>query len=158
MIRTGIALLAVAAVAALPAAARAQAKKSGDVVKIEATAGKIDDSGKQTVTLTITIDKPWHIYANPVGNDDFASAATVVNVTGEKKPQSVKVKYPEGKVEKDATVGDYKVYEGKVVITAEVERAKGDTGPLKATVKLQACNLEKGGTCLLPETVEVKVP
>jgi len=61
-------------------------------------------------------------------------------------------------VEKDATVGDYKVYEGKVVITAEVERAKGDTGPLKATVKLQACNLEKGGTCLLPETVEVKVP
>jgi DsbC/DsbD-like thiol-disulfide interchange protein len=154
MIRTGIALLAVAAVAALPAAARAQAKKSGDVVKIEATAGKIDDSGKQTVTLTITIDKPWHIYANPVGQEDLASTQTVVTVTGKNKPEEVKVDYPKGKVEMDKTVGDYNIYEDKVTITANVRRAKGDTEPLKVKVKFQACTKQ---TCLLGDSVEVEV-
>jgi len=154
MIRTGIALLAVAAVAALPAAARAQAKKSGSVVKIEATAGKIDDGGKQTVTLTITIDKPWHIYANPVGQEDLASTQTVVTVTGKNKPEEVKVDYPKGKVEMDKTVGDYNIYEDKVTITANVRRAKGDTEPLKVKVKFQACTKQ---TCLLGDSFEVEV-
>ena len=152
MIRTGVALLAVVALAALPATARAQVKKSGDVVKIEATAGKIDDSGKQTVTLTITIDKPWHIYANPVGQEDLASTQTVVTVTGKNKPEEVKVDYPKGKVEMDKTVGDYNIYEDKVTITANVRRAKGDTEPLDVSVKMQACSKAQ---CLLPATVSL---
>jgi DsbC/DsbD-like thiol-disulfide interchange protein len=135
-------------------------RKSGDVVKVVAEAGKIDDDGKQTVTLTVTIDKPWHIYANPVGVEDLSAAATVVDITGEKKPQSVKVHYPAGKVIKDSTVGDYKIYEDKVVIKVDVQRAKGDTGALKAKIKVSACQTDEkgGGTCLEPGTVEVKVP
>jgi thiol:disulfide interchange protein len=154
MIRTGIALLAVAVLAALPAAARAQAKKSGDVVKVSATADKPDDKGVQKITITITIDKPYHLYANPVGQEDLASAQTVVTVTGKNKPDEVKIDYPKGKVETDKVVGDYNIYEEKVTITANVRRAKGDTEPLKVKVKLQACTKQ---TCLVGDTVEVEV-
>jgi uncharacterized protein len=158
MIRPGLALFAVAFIAGLPVDVCAQGKKSSDVVKVTATADKPDASGKQTVTVTITIENPWHIYANPVGQEDLASAATVVDITGKTKPQSVKVNYPKGKVEKDTVVGDYMIYEGKIEIKTEVVRAKGDTGPLKASVKVQACTTGKSGTCLLPATVDVEVP
>jgi hypothetical protein len=67
MLRTGIALLTVAVLAASPAAARAQIKTSEAAVKVSAAADKPDASGKQTVTITIAIDKAYHIYANPVG-------------------------------------------------------------------------------------------
>jgi hypothetical protein len=36
-----------------------------------------------------------------------------------------------------------------------VQRAKGDTGPLEVTVKLQACTDK---TCLLPAIVKREVP
>ena len=58
MIRTGIKLLAVAILAALPA--HAQVKKSDSVVKVEVDAGKIENE-KQTVTLTLAIEKGYHI-------------------------------------------------------------------------------------------------
>jgi hypothetical protein len=94
----------------------------------------------------------------PVKNTENASAATVVNVSGEKKPTSVEVAYPKGKVEVDAVVGNYMIYEDKVVIKAVVVRAKDDTAPLKATIKLQACRTDKGGgMCLLPASVDVEV-
>src|SRR5205807_4967759 len=104
---------------------------------------------------TLTIDKDWHAYANPVGNPDLESAQTTVAVSGKAKPKSVKVEYPKGKLVKDMLVGDYQVYEGTVEIKAVVERAAGDSGPLEVTVKLQTCN-EK--TCLLPATVKLTVP
>jgi hypothetical protein len=154
MIRTGVALLAVVALAALPATARAQVKKSGDVVKVSATADKPDDKGAQKITITIAIDKPYHLYANPVGQEDLASAQTVVTVTGKSKLEDVKIDYPKGKVQMDKVVGDFNIYEDKVTITANVRRAKGDTEPLKVKVKLQACTDK---TCLLQDTVEVDV-
>ena len=126
-------------------------------MKITANANKPDANGKQTVTLTITIEQPWHLYANPVGQEDLASAATVVDITGKMKPQSVKVDYPKGTLEKDIVVGNYMIYEKEVVIKADVIRAKGDTGPLKASVKIQACSSGKTGTCLFPATVDVEV-
>jgi hypothetical protein len=159
MFRTGIALVAVVVFAALPVNARPAPMKSDSVVTITATGGKIEND-KQTVEITIAIKEPWHLYANPVGQEDLASAATEVTITGKAKPTSVKVNYPEGKVVVDSTVGNYKIYEDKVVIKAEVQRAKGDTEPLKASIKLQACSITKdgkGGTCLLPATVEVDV-
>ena len=91
---------------------------------------------------------------------DLASSATEVTITGKTKPASVKVDYPAGKVVMDSTIGNYKIYEGKLVIKAVVQRAKGDTEPLKASIKLQACSIDKdnkGGVCLFPATVEVDV-
>jgi uncharacterized protein YyaL (SSP411 family) len=130
-------------------------KRSEAVVKVTATADKPSADGKQTVTVTLAIDKDWHTYANPVGNSDLESARTTVTVDGKAKPRGVKVEYPKGKKVKDPLVGDYQVYEGNIEIKAVVERAAGDTGPLDVTVKLQACNDKM---CLPPATVKLTAP
>jgi uncharacterized protein YyaL (SSP411 family) len=133
------------------------AKKSDAVVKITAKADPAEpgEDGKQVVTVTVEIDKGWHIYANPAGNDDVASVQTEVSVAAKTKPKDVKVEYPEGKEIKDAVVGNYKVYEDKTTIKATVKRAAGDTSSLEVTVRFQACNDKQ---CLLPATRTVKIP
>ena len=57
---------------------RAAPLTSDSVVKATAVADKPGPDGKQTVTLTLAIDKGWHLYANPVGTDDLAPVQTVV--------------------------------------------------------------------------------
>jgi uncharacterized protein len=130
------------------------ANKSDAMVKVSAKAGKAAADGTQEVTVTLDVADGWHIYANPPGLEDLAAVQTTVTVTGTPKPESVKVTYPEAKVIDDKVLGKYRVYEGKVVVKAAVKRAKGDTGPLEVSVKLQACN---DRTCLLPATVKVTV-
>jgi thiol:disulfide interchange protein len=145
--------LAVLAALALAAPALAQAKKSDEVVKATAKADKPDADGKQVVTITLDIDKEFHIYANPIGNEDLASNQTVVTITGQGDPK-VKIEYPPGKVKPDKVVGDYKIYKDKVTIKATVQRARGNGGPLEVAIKLMACTDTK---CLQPGTVKLKV-
>jgi thiol:disulfide interchange protein len=156
-IRKGTALLVLASgillVTALPVPGQATGSES--VVKSEAKAEKADADGKQVVTITLTIDKKYHVYANPVGLEDLQSSQTIVTVTSKTKPESVKVEYPKGEVKEDKVVGNYKIYKGKVTIKATVQRARGDTGPLQVAVKLQACDSK---TCLMPSTVKLSVP
>lgn len=134
--------------------AQAQIKKSDSVVKVSAQAGKPDADGKQTVTITLDIEKDWHLYANPVDNEDLANAQTVVAVSSRVKPEAVKIDYPAGKLHVDRGV-NYKIYEGKVSIKAHVKRAPSDSGPLEVSVKLQSCDSKR---CLLPATVKVSLP
>lgn len=136
-----------------PDGAKKKAVTSESKVKIAATAGKPDDDGKQTVTVTIMIEKGWHLYANPVP-EDFPGIPVSVTFNAKKKPEVVKVAYPEGKKVKDPMLGEYKVYEDKVVIKADVTRAKGDDSPLELSVKVQTCDDKN---CLIPGTVKVKV-
>jgi DsbC/DsbD-like thiol-disulfide interchange protein len=136
----------------LAGAAHAQLKKSDTVVKAEAKADKVADDGTQVVTITLTIDKGWHLYANPVGNEELTDNQVLVTLSSKNKLQDVKVEYPEGKVVADKTVGDYKTYKGMVTIKAKVTRAKGDTEPLDVAVKIQACD---DTTCLAPATVKL---
>ena len=132
-------------------AARAEDKTSAGKVKATAKATKPDADGNQTVTITLAVEDSWHLYANPVGNDMLKSAQTAVTFTTklEGKPE---ITYPAGKVHPDKDVGDYKIYEGKVVIKAKVRRKKGDTAPLALTVKLQTCTDK---TCLLPAKIKL---
>jgi DsbC/DsbD-like thiol-disulfide interchange protein len=135
--------------------ALAQAKKSDSVVKVEAkTDGKPDAGGHQTLTITLDVEKGWHIYANPVENEDLASVQTVVGIASKVKLDDVKITYPAGK---PYGKGDekHKIYEGKVTIKAQVKRAAGDTGPLEVSIKLQSCN---DRTCLFPVTLKKEVP
>lgn len=131
-------------------------KKSDGVVKasLKAEPEKPGAGGRQVVTVTLEVEKKWHIYANPVGNDDLKDSQTVVTVTGKSSPK-VKVEYPAGKVIKDKVVGDYKVYEDKVAIKLTVERNAGDKEPLEVNVKFQACDDK---SCLLPATVKLTIP
>jgi DsbC/DsbD-like thiol-disulfide interchange protein len=134
--------------------ALAQAKKSDSVIKVDVKADKPGADGKQTITITLDIDKSWHVYANPVENEDLTNAQTVVSVTSKGKLESVKVEYPAGKPQGE--MGEkYKIYEGKVAIKAQVKRAGGDNSPLEVTIKLQACNDK---TCLVPAVIKKEVP
>ena len=141
--------------AALLLPARAGGQKSDAEVKVDVAAAKPDATGKQTVTIELNVNPGWHIYANPVGNEDLASTQTVVKVAGKNKPASVNVSYPKGKLKQDKLVGDYVVYEGKVAIKAVIQRAAGDAEPLEVSVRFQACN-EKG-ICLFPATVRKEI-
>jgi hypothetical protein len=154
--RRALALVALVGGLALaaPTEAPAQAKKSDSVVKVSATADKVGADGKQVVTVTLMIDRDWHVYANPVGQTDLDDAKTTVQVIGKVKPASVKIDYPAGELVKDKVVGDYRVYHGKATIRATVQRARGDTSALEAVVRFQSCSK---GRCLLPATVKVPV-
>ncbi|MBY0232071.1 MAG: protein-disulfide reductase DsbD N-terminal domain-containing protein, partial [Gemmataceae bacterium] len=136
-----LALLA-ACLAAVPALA-----SSAEKVKASVSAGKAE-GGKQAVTITLDIDKEFHLYANPVGNKDLEENQVTVTFTSGKAKAGAEVKYPAGELKKDKVVGDYRIYKGKVVITAMVERAKGS--PLEAAIAVQACDKSK---CLAPDTI-----
>jgi thiol:disulfide interchange protein len=152
---TGLLLLGVAAVALgvqLDTGDKGQPKSK---VKVNATATKPDDQGRQTVTVTLDIEKPWYAYGNPVGNEEFEAAQTTVAIASKNKLESVKVEYPPAKEKKDPVIGTYRIYEDKVAIKALVQRAKGDAGPLQVTVKFMTCHPK--GQCLPPETVKLEV-
>jgi DsbC/DsbD-like thiol-disulfide interchange protein len=129
----------------------AQAKKSDGVVKMKAEASKPNADGTTAVLVTLTIDRGWHLYANPVGQEDLADTATTLTVASGGKVESVV--YPPGKVIRDKVLGEYKVYEDEVMIKAVVRRSPGT--PLDLNIKLQACNDTK---CLVPTTVKLSVP
>ena len=50
-----------------------------------ATLGAADKDGKRALTVSLKIDRPWHIYANPVDNDDLEGARTTVDVYADGK-------------------------------------------------------------------------
>ncbi len=133
----------------------AGATKSDSKVNITATATAPDSDGKQVVTINLVVEKDWHAYANPIGQENFAGCPTTVSVAAKEKPRAVAVDYPKGKAEKDFEGKDYFVYEGRTVIKATVQRARGDTSPLEVSVMVQTCSGQK--KCLLPATVKLIV-
>lgn len=139
-----------------PLSAQGLRLKSDSKVKATAAATAPDASGRQVVTVTLNIDKGWHIYANPVGNEDLDGAKTIVTITAKAKPQSVKVDYPAGAVHVDKILkSSYRVYEDRVTIRAFVQRAAGDTGALQVNVQVNACDASK---CLPPADIKLTVP
>jgi len=146
-----LALLAALTLALAAGTAPAQAPTSAGVVKVAARADKPDAEGNQAVTITLDVDKRFHIYANPVGNDSLRAAQTLVRFTS-KLAGDAKVEYPEGKLIKDKDVGDYKTYAGTGTIKAKVRRARDDSTPLGLSIKFQACDDK---SCLLPATVKL---
>jgi len=131
----------------------ASAGDSRSKVKASATAGKIDENGKQLATVTLLIEKKWHLYANPVKNEDFDSNKTVVKVFTKVNPVKVEIQYPEGKLYKDKSSKiSFMVYEEKVEIPVVVQRAGGDVSPLEIEVTFSACD---DRACLLPATLRL---
>lgn len=127
--------------------------KSDSKVKATATATKPVADGKQTVTITLEIEKGWYIYANPVGDEDFEGNKTRVNIKAKDKVMA-NVAYPTGKVKVDGKF-KFNIYEDKVTIQAVVFRTAGDSSPLQLSIDVNSCNK---GTCLLPGVVKLTVP
>ena len=133
----------------VPLAPAGAAKKSDAVVKVKAKLDK-SVSGKDVVVVNLEIEKGWHLYANPVGNEDFESGQVVVKLGD----VPAKITYPAGKLVDDPIIGKYKVYEDKIEIRATLDRPAAKT-PLEVSVRLQSCNDK---VCLPPATVKVMVP
>lgn len=128
-------------------------RKSDGQVKASAKATKINDKGEQTVTVTLEINKGWHLYANPVNHEFLEGAQTKVTIAAKAKPK-VRVEYPPGKTIVDKKE-KYDIYEGTVKIEARVLRETGDTSPLEVTVAVQACDKN---VCLEPSKIKLTVP
>ena len=132
-----------------------KARNSADVVSAIATLAPPDKDGSRTLSATLKIEKPWHIYANPVEHDDLEGARTTVEIYAEGKKLPLKVEYPKGTAEKDMKGMEYRVYEGEVTIKGTVT-AK-DATDLEVRIKVQACTSGENGRCLLPATIKLPV-
>ena len=131
--------------------------KSDSKVKLRVTAGKIDDKGYLPLTLDLTIDEGWYIYANPTGHKNVDGNETVVTVFGTAKLDDVVVDYPKGSPKKEKYGNDpefeYRIYNGKVSLQARVKGIAPDA-PLEIRVRVFACD---GNKCLTEGTVKAKV-
>jgi DsbC/DsbD-like thiol-disulfide interchange protein len=136
-----------------PARVAAQADKA-DHVKVTATADKPDADGKQVIAVTLELDPGWHVYANPAGYDLFEPEATKLKASIDGKPVELKIDYPRGKLIESTDI-NFRVYEKKVTIKGTLQRAKGDTRPVKVKVGFQPCNDK--GQCLSHVDVEREV-
>ena len=125
--------------------------RSDSKVKATATATKITN-GKQTLTITLDVEKDWYIYANPVNYDQYENNRTRVTVKADGKV-TADVKYPKG-TRKDAK---YDTYQGKVAIVCEVTRSPGDTSPLQVGIDVNSCGLVNM-ECLLPARIKLTIP
>lgn len=142
-----VALLGLGVLSYTQAGGRSDAK-----VKLTAVPGKVDSSGKQTITLKLEIEKGWHLYANPVANENFEPNQTIVKVYGGVQEAATKVVYPKGHeyvVNKEKIL----IYEGATQIGVTVQRLNND--PIDVHVKVFACDDK---ACLPPGNLKVKVP
>jgi DsbC/DsbD-like thiol-disulfide interchange protein len=156
LIRTTIFALALASLVSGAATLATAAPTGSDaVVKAKAVAGKPGGGGLQVIEVELTMDDGWHLYANPVGNKDLLPNQVVVSASANKKPIDAKVEYPKGKLFKDATLGDYYIYEDKVTIKVTVDRSALGSAPVDLKVAVQACN---STTCKTPADIKLSVP
>ncbi|MBO0699484.1 MAG: thioredoxin domain-containing protein [Zavarzinella sp.] len=130
-------------------------RSSADVVSATADLGQRGNDGNRAVTVTIKIESPWHIYANPTGHDDLEPARTTVDVYAAGTKLPAKFQYPKGKAEKDDKGMEYRTYEGEVVIKGMV-LAK-DATDIEVRVKLMACTTGEDGRCLAAATLKLPV-
>jgi DsbC/DsbD-like thiol-disulfide interchange protein len=129
--------------------------QAADVVKVQAAAGKADGS-KVPLTVTITVQEGWHIYANSQPAGSTCLPTTLQVMCGDRELAS-KLDYPRGREVRDE-IGNCRIYEGRVVIKGVFDLAAttppAAPGTIQASVHFQTC---KGTTCLLPATVKVPV-
>ncbi|HZO88008.1 MAG TPA: cytochrome c biogenesis protein CcdA [Chthonomonadaceae bacterium] len=155
MKRTGWSLTAAVLLAALSlmglGAGTAQAQFGAPkFIKASATAPKTVAPGKPfTVVVTVTVDKPYHIQANPPKQNYIATVVDIGPVSGFKIG---KVVYP--KPMQIQFLGErLPVYEGTVQIKAAVMPNKGlkpGKVTLPVTVRYQGCNDK---TCYPPSKI-----
>jgi uncharacterized protein YyaL (SSP411 family) len=106
------------------------------------------------VILTLTIEDPWHIYANPTGTANVKP--TVVTLAPGGPAVLERVDYPRGEAKALGGLTEkIPVYEGRVVITARVglkPDAKAGPSELTFQVRYQACD---DRACLAPASLSV---
>jgi thiol:disulfide interchange protein DsbD len=132
--------------------------QSGPPITVEASSAteKLAPGSRFQVSVTITIPAPWHINANPAGDE-----ALIPTTLQWQTPPGItidQIKYPAGKQTKvdwsDKPIG---LYDGRVRILTEASiDPTTPAGPIKLTGKLryQACD---DATCFAPQSVPVSI-
>lgn len=133
-----------------PAISADKATRTDEIASLAIISTLPGADGKQTITVTITIDRPWHIYAHDAGSQNSARSSVVFRCNGKELPATID--YPAGKKIVDAKQGDYFTYEGSIAIKAVVDRPKD--GELEVVVKLRACTEGADSRCLLPASLK----
>jgi thiol:disulfide interchange protein len=144
----GLLAVTVAMLGLLTAAAETTWAQSGPpkFLKVAATAPGLIKAGKPfTLTVAITIDKPYHIQGNP---SKEGYIATVVKVDPTPGFKVGKITYPKAIM---ATIaGDtLPVYEGAIQVKVEVTPTKAGKYKLPVSVRYQGCNQ---ASCYPPNT------
>lgn len=132
-------------------APKSAAKTTDKLVTVMTKAEKPAADGTQKVTVTVKIEKNYHIYANPIGNPDLDANKSVLTFTG---ADVVSIDYPKGKDVIDKVLGDYKIYEKEIAITAKIKRKAGASGNVESNLKCSACTDK---SCLPAATIKTKV-
>ncbi len=107
------------------------------------------------ITITLEIDKGWHIYANPSGSE--TTPPTRVEIRPGGGARIAAVEYPAGTAKTLSANGGARlmVYEGKVEVPVRL-KLEAKAGPIEVPlrVRYQACDDKR---CLAPAVVEVLV-
>jgi len=111
-------------------------------VKVGASEPK-REGNSLTVTAVLDIAQGWHVNANPASFDFLIS--TSVDVREDSGKAEVEPVYPDARA-MTTSLGDIKVYEGKVSIPVKVT-LPGNAENLRLLVRAQAC---KDAICLAP--------
>ncbi|MDY3556452.1 DUF255 domain-containing protein [Gemmata sp. JC717] len=124
-------------------------RKSEDVVTGKLTLEPAK-GGVREFAVALTVEAPWHLYANPAGADTLAESRTEVTVYVGGKKVDAKIEYPKGKEIADKVVGTYAIYEGATTIKGRFPAGEGE---IEVRVSINAC---KDGVCLPPSTLKLK--
>ena len=143
---------------ATPATAFAVDKKKPKPVKvgIYPMYAKLPRGGKCPVVVELTIEKDWHINANPPKPDFLIP--TTLELKTDQKIKLTKVRYPKSHPFQMAGSPDpYYVYDGKVAILAllEIDSAEtADSASFEFHLNYQGCNKEQ---CHPPDRIVMQV-
>jgi Disulphide bond corrector protein DsbC len=146
------AIVLLVAVAGLRHVSAQDETRSGSVVNVKARV-EHTGPGKDVVVVDFDVRNTYHLYANPVGDQDFESQMTRIQVMT-KGAAKVDVDYPPGK-ERDFAGLKLKIYEGTFQIRATVERDVKCAAPLEVNVRFQAVDDK---SCLLPDVKRFTLP
>jgi uncharacterized protein YyaL (SSP411 family) len=152
-----------------PLAAGALDEKPGPVVTASVrpngnSTGAITAGEELDVTVTVTIQEGWHIYANPAGLPEMSPTTLALDPRAQRAVSLVKVSYPGGKAQpgEPPTSEKLSIYEGKVAISVRLRLADDATpGPVSVplTLSYQACNdrlCQAPAKLRIPWTVQVQ--
>lgn len=135
---------------------KAQPGKSNKRVKVNIYPlyNKLPRGKPAPVAIQLTVQKGWHINANP-SNPDFL-IATDVKFSSKQNVTMLRTKYPKHKLHRMQQEPDpYHVYDGKVMIfclLAVDPKEKSEKAALQFKIRYQACDNEQ---CEQPVTVSM---
>ncbi len=108
--------------------------RSQRAVEIKPEPVKLDEKGREIVTIRVKIKPDYYLYATPQPDELFMSSEMKLTVRSRDPRTRVDVTYPKGRT---LQVRDFHwaEYEGEIAVVAVVHRAKGDDSPLECTLR-----------------------